>query len=78
MHLTPLEHASAILGEHMENYVIIAVSQDSPRTALICYDSKFAADGLLKHATNVVNQEIEVDSEVEFVWDEEEDEEDSS
>jgi len=59
----------------MNNYVIVAVPPDAPRQAYVVYDSKFAADGLLKHATNVINQEIEVDSEVEYVWDDEEDDE---
>ena len=64
MHLHPLEQASAILGEHM-----------NPQTAMIAYDSKYAAQGLLRHGLNVIENEIEVDSDYEIVWDEEDDEE---
>ena len=75
MHLHPLEQASAILGEHMNNYVILPVDSENPQTAMIAYDSKYAAQGLLRHGLNVIENEIEVDSDYEIVWDEEEDEE---
>ena len=75
MSLHPLEQASGILGEHMYNYVIIAVDPTNPQKARLSYDSKYAASGLLKHGINYIEKEIEFDSEYEIVWDDEEDEE---
>lgn len=73
--LTPLEQASGILGEHMTNYVIVVSSPDAPNHALMAYDSKYAANGLVKHAQNVLSKEIDFDSEYEIVWDDEEQQE---
>ena len=71
----PLEQASAILGEHMVNYLIVCTPPDSPNKCTMSYDSKYAASGLIKHAKNVIESDIDIDSEYELVWDEEEDEE---
>ena len=75
MSLPPLEQASAILGEHMYNYVIIAVDPLEPQKAKIAYDSKYAASGLLKHGITFVEKAIEFDNEYEIVWDDEEEDE---
>lgn len=59
----------------MTNYVIIVSSPENPQHAEMSYDSKYAAEGLIHHAKNIIAKEIQFDSEYDLVWDDEEDEE---
>lgn len=72
--MTPIEHAKAILGEHMTHYVILAVSPEAPDTIQIRTDDKYAASGILERAKAILQENI-VDDGWEIIFDEEDDDE---
>lgn len=76
--MTPVEQAKALLGEFCKNYVIIAQDYDNPETYELTFSDPFAAQALLTHAnkyqTDYLNAGLEANDE--WIWDEEEDEED--
>jgi len=72
--MTPIDHASSILGEHMSSYIVVCVHPDDPDTCVIKYDSFFAAKGMLEHVIEVHFSSVGVDTE----WEIEEDGEDEA
>lgn len=71
----PIEHAQAILGEHMTAYVILTVSPDAPNTLQMRTDNRYAAYGMTTRGLEILSENI-VDDGWEIVWDvKEEDEE---
>lgn len=75
--LTPIEQAQTILGEHFENYLIVA--SNNPHECDIEYNNSFAALGLSKIAHKVVTDGLipGADNDVDIVWDDELDDEDT-
>jgi len=73
--MTPLEKASAILGEHFEHYVICV--NDEPHSVRIEYDNSLTALGMLKTANTLVSKHLLADPEddLEIIWDDDEEEE---
>jgi DNA helicase HerA-like ATPase len=76
--LTPIEQAKAILGEHFENYLIVAT--DNPHECDVEYNNSFAALGLANIAHKVISEGLlpTPDNDVDIVWEEDLDEDDSS
>ena len=72
--MTPLERASAILGEHFEHYVICV--NDEPHSVRIEYDNSLTALGMLKTANTLVSKHLLADpeDELEIIWDDDEEE----
>tara|TARA_R110000787_G_scaffold124803_1_gene235838 strand:- start:226 stop:477 length:252 start_codon:yes stop_codon:yes gene_type:complete len=75
--LTPIEQCQVILGEHFENYLIVAA--DKPHECEVEYNNSFAALGLAAIANKVVTDALlpSEDYEVDIEWDEDLDDEDS-
>tara|TARA_B100001769_G_scaffold42412_1_gene29575 strand:+ start:23847 stop:24104 length:258 start_codon:yes stop_codon:yes gene_type:complete len=73
--LTPIEQAQAILGEHFENYLIVASSK--PHECDVEYNNSFAAIGLCDIAQKVITEGLlpSAENEVDIVWDDDIDEE---
>ncbi len=77
----PIDQASAILGEHYRNYVILFQDDDDPTGYDMAYSDPYSAKGLLEAATKYHNNYLEGGTELDdFEWsdlddDEEEDEE---
>lgn len=74
MSLEPIEHASAILGEHFDNFVVIVAK--GKHNAQIEYSNSFAATGLLRIGERMVDGNLNIlvdDSEI--IWEIEEDDE---
>jgi hypothetical protein len=76
--LTPLEQAQAILGEHFENYLIVASKR--PHECDVEYNNSFAALGLCDVASKVLKDGLlpNVDNNLDIVWEEDIDDEDST
>jgi hypothetical protein len=76
----PIDQASAILGEHYRNYVVLFQDDDDPTGYDIAYSDPYSAKGLLEAATKYHNTYLEGGTELDdFEWseldDEDEDEE---
>jgi len=73
--MTPLDRASAILGEHFEHYVICV--NDEPHSVRIEYDNSLTALGMLRTATTLVDKHLLADpsNDLEIVWEDEEEDE---
>ena len=74
--MTPIEHARAILGEHFRNYVIIVQPEEDPTFFDVLHSDPFAATGLLQEGLEWHKATMSAPEEA-FVWDEEDDDEDS-
>jgi hypothetical protein len=76
--LTPIQQAQIILGEHFENYLIVA--SDSPHECDVEYNNSFAAIGLANIAKKVVTEGLipTPDNDVDIVWEEDLDDDDSN
>ena len=76
---TPLDQAKAILGEHFKNYVIIVQPEEAPDTFDLSFSCPWATSALLsqanKHQTTYLEGGTILD-ESDWVWTEEEEEED--
>ena len=67
--VTPIDEASAILGEHYRNYVIIFQDDDDPTGYDIAHSDPYAAKGLLEAATKYHNTSLEGGTELDdFEW----------
>lgn len=76
--VTPLEHAKSLLGEFYRNYVIIVQEDDEPTNYDVTYSDPFAAKGLLELANKYQTTFLEggTDTEMNWIWEETDDEED--
>tara|TARA_X000001382_G_C3110687_1_gene159787 strand:- start:389 stop:640 length:252 start_codon:yes stop_codon:yes gene_type:complete len=76
--LTPIEQCQIILGEHFENYLIVA--SDKPHECDVEYNNSFAALGLAAIARKVVTEGLlpSADNDVDIVWEDDLDDEDTS
>ena len=71
--MKPIEHAQAILGEHMTHYVILAVTPDAPMTLQMRTNDRYAAHGLVTRGIDILGENV-VDEGWEIQWtDEDED-----
>lgn len=75
MSLEKIEDALAIIGEHCEHYTLIAVLPEYPAEVQLRYSSPFIVEGLVTEAQRLLAEEYNLDTEIEYVWDEEEDDE---
>lgn len=57
--MPPIDQASAILGEHYRNYVILFQDDDDPTGYDIAYSDPYSAKGLLEAATKYHNTYLE-------------------
>ena len=71
-----MDKARGILGEHMDSYVILAVSHDAPNTLQLRCNNRFAASGMVDRAIAILQENV-VDEGWEIVWDTD-DEEDNT
>jgi hypothetical protein len=78
MDVTPLDQATAILGEHFKNYVVIFQEEDNPTFYDLRYSDPYAAKGLLESCVKYHNTFLEggefADLGDEWVWEDEDDE----
>tara|TARA_X000001382_G_scaffold102838_1_gene77668 strand:- start:774 stop:1004 length:231 start_codon:yes stop_codon:yes gene_type:complete len=74
--MKPIEHARAILGEHMTHYVILAVAPDAPMTLQMRTDDRYAANGLLSRGIDILSENV-VDEGWEIQWTDEDEDEDN-
>tara|TARA_R100000278_G_scaffold29924_2_gene27543 strand:- start:540 stop:779 length:240 start_codon:yes stop_codon:yes gene_type:complete len=73
--VSPLEYASAILGEHYEHFVVAVAT--TPHECEVEYDNSFSAIGLLKTCEKIVDANLDPttkDEDAEIIWDEDEEE----
>lgn len=75
MSLERIEDAKAILSEHCEHYVILAVLPDYPEEVQMHHSSPFTCDGLLKEAERLRKEYSELDYEYEVEWDDDDNDE---
>ncbi len=75
MSLEKIEDALAIIGEHCEHYTLIAVLPEYPAEVQLRYSSPFIVEGLTTEAQRLLEQEYSFDTEIEYVWEDDEDEE---
>ena len=75
MSIEKIQDAVALLQEHCDHFIIVAVSPDYPEEVQMTSSSKWCVDGLLGAAQRQQDIVNEIDSEYEIVWDEEESEE---
>jgi hypothetical protein len=80
MDVTPLDQATAILGEHFKNYVVIFQEEDNPTFYDLRYSDPYAAKGLLESCVKYHNTFLEggefADLGDEWVWEDEDDDDD--
>ena len=76
MSMKPIEHARAILGEHMTHYVILAVAPDAPMTLQMRTNDRYAANGLLSRGIDILSENV-VDEGWEIQWTDEDEDEDN-
>ena len=57
--MPPIDQASAILGEHYRNYVILFQDDDDPTGYDMAYSDPYSAKGLLEAATKYHNTYLE-------------------
>ena len=72
MSLENIEDALAIIGEHCEHYMLVCVLPEYPDEVQFNHSSPFVVEGLCTEAQRLVAEEYNVDTEVEYIWDDEE------
>ena len=73
MSLEKIKQAQAILGEHCDHYVVVAILPEHKEELQIRTDNSTVAMGLLYCAQLQNKQILDVDNKLEFDWVEEDD-----
>mgnify|MGYP005745483795 CR=1 FL=1 len=76
MSIEKINDAVAILSEHCEHYMVIAVTGEDCDEVELQYSCPYIVEGLCTQANSQINCMYELDTDYEYASDEEEDDED--